>query len=216
MQQKKLQHKTSNDLEVKLLSQGYDRIVGIDEAGRGSWAGPVSVAGYVYDLKDELLPQVKDSKLIKEVKRLEIYNKLDSRRFFVAFADVKTIDRLNIYQAVIVKIKEIIKKYNDEKTFFLIDGNFNLNFGANTLQIIKGDYKHYSISAASIAAKVSRDLLMIKYSNKFPEYSFEYNKGYGTSAHLQALRRYGPCELHRISFAPIKSILKDNEHRIKR
>ncbi len=207
MQQKLQQSKTDDVLEIDLLNQGYIRVIGIDEAGRGSWAGPLAVASYEYDLNDELLTQVTDSKLINEDKRLDIYRKLDSKRFFIVYATVAEIDKLNIYQATIVKIKEIIQRYNNKHTFFLIDGKFNIDFGTNTLQVVKGDLKHYSIAAASIVAKVSRDKVMIEFAKTYPAYCFAKNKGYGTNSHQQALKQNGLCDLHRKSFAPIKEII---------
>lgn len=200
-------NKTNNRLELDLIRKGYQRIVGIDEAGRGSWAGPVAVGAYEY-LRDEAVNEsITDSKLINIKKRLEIFKEYDPKRFLVKYASPQEIDDLNISQAIIVKIKEIIEHYNAADTFFIIDGTFKCNFGVNSMQVIKGDLKHYSIAAASIAAKVSRDLLMCELAIKYPEYAFEKHKGYGTQIHAAAIERAGICEIHRKSYAPIKKYL---------
>lgn len=207
MIQKQKQNKTSASLEFELLAKGYTRVIGIDEAGRGCWAGPVAIGAYEFDLNTIVNPLVTDSKLISENKRLEIIKQFDAKRFFVAMATSQEIDIHGISRIIEIKIKEIIARYNDPHTYFLIDGQFSEKFVENSSKIIKGDLKHYSIAAASIAAKVTRDLLMQKYDLEFPNYGFAMHKGYGTQLHHEKLLQLGVTSIHRRSYAPIKKLL---------
>jgi len=207
---KKIQ--TTNNLEGKLLSSTkYSQIVGIDEAGRGAWAGPVSVGYYIYTKDTIINPIITDSKLLSHKKRQDILAKYNTASYNVLFGSPTLIDKLGIGKTIEKLILDIVKMF-DNNTFFLIDGQFSKNLGPNTLQINKGDVKHYSIAAASIGAKELRDEIMVDYGKKYPNYGFENHVGYGTKAHQEALQKYGVLDIHRKSYKPIaKLLLNTNE-----
>ena len=184
--------------ENKYWSKGCNYVLGIDEAGRGSWAGPISVAGVVLPVgyKND---EINDSKLLSAAKRQKL--------FVVPAVDV---DKYNPKQATINGMKKIIEKCNPKPDVALIDAEKIQNCKIKTESIIKGDQKSISIAAASILAKVSRDLLMCEYDKKYPEYEFAKHKGYGTLLHLKKIRKYGPIEkFHRFSYNSIKEINKN-------
>ncbi len=191
--------------EKEILNTGeYTRVVGIDEAGRGCWAGPVSVGAFVYTMPHKYIKGITDSKLLNFQKRALIYNKLITWDHFIHISDIDSINNLGIGKTVENLISEIVEMFDDGKTFFIIDGQFKRNFGKNTLKVVKADLNYYSVGAASILAKVKRDRIMSKYHKVFPDYGFDRHKGYGTLSHRMALQKYGICELHRKSFKPIK------------
>lgn len=206
--QKRTRKLPNNNLELELLSQGYNKIVGIDEVGRGCFAGPVYVCGYVYRIDSKVLDGVNDSKLISAKKRLRFYQELTKDDFVVKSLSAKDIDTTGIGMAVTNLIQDIVKGF-DDKTFFLIDGLFKENFSKNSKQVTKGDSTHYSISCASIIAKVQRDEYMQTIASKYPEYGFEKNVGYGTAIHRHAIEKYGITPIHRKSFKPMK-VYTDN------
>jgi len=200
--------------EKRLWKKGYKYIVGIDEAGRGPLAGPVA-AGAVLILEKDFkeahkIKSVKDSKKLKEGKRKEVYLNLIKNKkikWGIGMVSEKTIDKINILEAtklaMIKAVKDLEKKNGIKVDFLILDGKMKINLKIDQESIVKGDDKVFSISAASIIAKVRRDELMEKYDKKYPQYNFKKHKGYGTKEHLQKIKKYGACEIHRKSFAPI-------------
>lgn len=203
MSQKPQQNKPGFALQNRLFSQGYKYIVGIDEAGRGCLAGPVSIAAYVITQESILSDSVKDSKLLSAKQRQSLYALLNTGQFRNLLVPAGIIDQLGIAKAIESAIAEFITELASPETFFLIDGQFSRKFGPQTMQIIKGDRDHYAIACASIIAKVARDNLMADLAKEFSQYGFEIHKGYGTKLHLAKISEFGPCELHRKSFKPI-------------
>jgi ribonuclease HII len=199
--------------EEKLWSCGYDTVVGIDEVGRGPLAGPV-VSGACFlespsskDLEKILKLGIKDSKKISEKKREAIFEEVKNFKFVkwgVGIVDEKTIDKINILEASLFAMKIAVENLNIkniQNTFLLVDGRELVpNLSISQKAIISGDVKVFSIALASIMAKVTRDRMMQKYAKKYPEYSFQKHKGYGTKIHFEAIKKYGPCKIHRRSF----------------
>lgn len=192
-------------------------VAGVDEAGRGPWAGPV-VAGAVVimdkDLADELVKGLDDSKKISAKKREKLYSKLleEEQKGKVAIgvgeASAQEIDELNILQATFLAMKRAATALKVAPEFAIIDGNQTpKDFPCKTKTVIKGDAKCMSISAASIVAKVYRDRLMTELAQKYPYYAFEKNAGYGTAAHIAGLKQFGITPEHRKSYKPIKAFL---------
>ncbi len=188
---------------VNLLS-----VAGIDEAGRGPLAGPVTAAavilpkGFCHDLLD-------DSKKLSEKKRELIYEDLMADKGVLwgySFADADEIDEINILKATHAAMARAARQLEMDPVYFLIDGLAVPNFPFASEGIVKGDGKSLSIAAASIIAKVVRDRKMLEYAEEFPEYGFERHKGYGTKFHLEALREHGPTKIHRQSFAPVAQL----------
>lgn len=194
--------------ELQYISSGkYDRVVGIDEAGRGCWAGPLAVGASIVCRNTDSHPRVRDSKLLKAAEREEIFTFITDADHQVQLAEVEEIDKLGIGQTVTKLIHKIVEMFDDGRTMFLVDGQFAADFGPNSEQIIKGDSKYYSIAAASILAKVSRDRIMIELDSEFPKYAFAQHKGYGTKLHRESLELHGPCVHHRRSFKPISTMI---------
>ena len=203
--------------DFELENEYKDVVVGIDEAGRGPWVGPV-VAGAVFFVKKEvnpyLLENLNDSKKISKKKREILYDLLleeqnkGNVKIGIGEASSKEIDELNILNATFLAMKRALEKCEVKPSMVLIDGNrVPKNFEFSAKAIIKGDAKSYSISAASIVAKVYRDKLMEEMSVKYPNYGFENNAGYGTKEHIEALKKYGITPEHRMSYKPIKEFL---------
>lgn len=204
--------------EKKLLRQGYKLVAGLDEAGRGPLAGPVVAAAVnlkfeIFNLKsilnNPIFKKIKDSKKLNAKQREEIYETLIKHpgvRWGVGVVSEKVIDKINILEASKLAMQKAVKNLSPD--FLLIDGNFKLN-KINILQksVIKGDSKVFSIAAASIIAKVTRDRLMQKYHKKYPQYGFDCHKGYGTRAHFESLEKFGPCKIHRKTFYPVSSLV---------
>lgn len=215
------------DLEKQLFSEGYDFVIGIDEAGRGPLAGPVvACATTVRNDKfpmanDKKWELIRDSKTLSEKQREKIFDFICENFYVgVGICDHKTIDRMNILEAsflamkkAIVELKSKIIRHggqNDfnEKSIILVDGNKIIpNLSMEQKAVIGGDKLIKSISAASIIAKVTRDRIIREADKIYPEYGFAMHKGYGTKKHFEALKKYGPCEIHRKSFAPVKGML---------
>ncbi len=179
----------------------YKYICGIDEVGRGPLAGPV-VAGAVILPKDCDLLYLNDSKKLTENKREELYDKIMESAVSAAigYGSPERIDEINILQADYEAMKEAIGKLTVKPTLLLNDAVTLPDMDIKQVPIIKGDAKSASIAAASIIAKVTRDRMMVEYAKIFPEYGFDSNKGYGSAAHIEALKKYGPCPIHRRSF----------------
>lgn len=196
-----------SDLSHETLwrAAGYRHIAGIDEAGRGPLAGPVFAAAVVLP-EDYEHGWLNDSKQLSESRREALYQELtqDPRVVWAsASVDVETIDRCNILQATHLAMRQAFAKLQPSADFALIDGRPLPEFPVPHRGIVKGDSLSLSIAAASIIAKVERDRLLLAAAELYPHYGFEKHKGYGTAAHLDALRRFGPCPLHRRSFAPV-------------
>jgi ribonuclease HII len=194
--------------EKKLWKQNYKNVVGIDEAGRGPLAGPVVTASVCFEknfkIKDLKNFNINDSKKLSEKQREELYKILTNHKnikWGVGIVSEKVIDKINILQATKLAMEKSFKNLNAD--FLLIDGNLKIHCATEQKSIIKGDAKVFSIAAASIIAKVTRDKLMQKYHKKYPEYNFLKNKGYGTKAHFVSIEKFGPCKIHRKSFYPI-------------
>ena len=179
----------------------YQYICGIDEVGRGPLAGPV-VAGAVILPKDCCILYVNDSKKLSETKREELYDEIMDKAVAVGlgFVDNSRIDEINILQATYEAMRQALGKLCPQPDILLNDAVTIPEVSVKQVPIIKGDAKSISIGAASIVAKVTRDRMMVEYSKEFPEYDFAKNKGYGSAGHIEAIRKYGPCSLHRRSF----------------
>ena len=189
-------------------------LVGIDEVGRGAWAGPVAVGGYMFSLNSKVIAGIKDSKLLSSKQRETLYKKIyEPVCSFVEFGDVDTINKFGINNTITTLIKKVISKTFRKESYYLIDGIFKDSFTQNCSKIIKGDLLHYSISCASILAKVSRDKAMDNLSKQYPDYHFDLNKGYGTQKHQDALKIYGITKIHRINYKPIALLYKSNGNR---
>ncbi len=187
------------------LASGHTLICGIDEAGRGPWAGPVSAAAVILD-RGNIPEGLNDSKKLTEAKREALYPQI------MATADVglglvsaQEIDEINILQATYLAMQRAIANLKSKPTLALIDGNRAPKLFCATQTIIGGDAKSLSIAAASIIAKVTRDRIMLELDQQFPHYGFAKHKGYGTAAHATALAQHGPCTEHRRSFKPIST-----------
>ena len=198
-------------------------VVGIDEAGRGPWAGPV-VAGAVviknHNLSQLLLDGLDDSKKLSGKKREllyeELFNEQKKGNLYIGIgeADCREIDNLNILQATFLAMKRAVAELPLCPDVALIDGNLAPgDFVCPVRTIIKGDALCMSISAASIVAKVYRDRLMCDLAQKYPHYGFEKNAGYGTKAHIEGLQKYGITPEHRKSYKPIQEVIKNHSHR---
>lgn len=186
-----------------------DLICGVDEAGRGPWAGPVTAAAVILDPSQPIVG-LTDSKKISEKKRFALEPEIKSKVAFwcVAHAEPDEIDRINIREATFLAMQRAIAGLGQTPSRILIDGNALPNdLPAPAEAIIKGDLKEPAISAASILAKTERDRLMERYCERYPGYGFGGHKGYGTAAHAEALRTLGPCPIHRTSFAPVRKAM---------
>ena len=180
---------------------------GIDEVGRGCLAGPV--ISCVIILKRDINKKIlKDSKSITFKQRIRIANYIKKNSWYaIGSASVKEIDKYNIFNATLLSMERAVKKLKKKPNIFLVDGTHAPKKLKNSKTIIKGDQKIKCISAASILAKVYRDLYMIKLSNKYPNYKWHKNFGYGTSQHLHALKKFGVTDYHRKSYRPVHKIL---------
>lgn len=193
-------------------------VAGVDEAGRGPWVGPVVAGCAVFlrrDVDERLLQNLNDSKKLSKKKREMLYELLQEEKakgtmlIGIGEASAKEIDEINILNASFLAMKRAVLAAGVMPDLVLVDGNREpKNFGFKTKAVIKGDAKSYSISAASILAKVYRDRLMEKMAEVYPEYGFEKNAGYGTKAHIEGLKSFGVTPEHRKSYAPIKEFLK--------
>ncbi|MFH1823072.1 MAG: ribonuclease HII [Patescibacteria group bacterium] len=196
--------------EKKLFSQGYNLIGALDEAGRGPLAGPVVAACVVFNANISInndLIRVNDSKKLSEKIREALFE-LIKQNFIevgVGICDHRTIDRINILQATFLAMKKAISSVRNRPDFIIIDGSLKLpNCSTPQQPYVKGDERLFTIAAASIIAKVTRDRLMQEMDKLYPNYGFGKHKGYGTKLHLEKLKQYGPCAIHRLSFNNVK------------
>lgn len=190
---------------------GFARIAGIDEAGRGPLAGPVTAAAVVLP-DDYEHPILNDSKQLGEKRRDALYEEItrDPRIVWAsARVEADEIDRINILRATHLAMARAFEKLDPRPDLALIDGKPVKSFPSEHRAIVKGDSLSLSIAAASIIAKVERDRIMLAFAGSYPGYGFERHKGYGTAAHLEALNRLGPCPIHRRSFAPVAQLELD-------
>ncbi len=187
--------------DLKFLNNGYNLLVGIDEAGRGPLAGPVVAAAVIFE-KETFIEGINDSKKLTSKQREVLSKIIKEQALSYAFGIVnhKTIDKINILQATLKAMRSAFNKLDKNADLVIIDGNKSFVSSVPTKTIIKGDGKSFSIAAASILAKVKRDEIMRKASLKYPQYSWQTNKGYGTRQHIEAIKKYGYTELHRKSF----------------
>lgn len=186
-----------------------DLICGVDEAGRGPWAGPVTAAAVILNPAQPILG-LTDSKKISEKKRFALEPEIKAKAAFwcVAHAEPDEIDQLNIREATFLAMTRAIAGLGVTPTSIIIDGNaLPRDLPAPAEAIIKGDLTEPAISAASILAKTKRDRLMVAFANTYPGYGFAGHKGYGTAAHSEALQKLGPCPIHRTSFAPVRKAM---------
>lgn len=189
------------EIENSIYDSGIELICGVDEAGRGPLAGPVCAAAVILPRGFEI-EGLNDSKKLSEKKRDELFDviKDNAISYGIAFASVEEIEQLNILSATMLAMNRAISQLKPQPQLALIDGNRNKEIEINSQCVVKGDSRCADIAAASILAKVSRDRYMLEMAKKYPEYYFEKHKGYGTKLHYEALREYGPSEIHRLSF----------------
>jgi ribonuclease HII len=187
--------------ENLLAEQGYTKIAGVDEAGRGPLAGPVVSAAVVLP-SDFQSCGVTDSKKLSPSRRARLFDHIydQARAIGIGIVDPLEIDRINILQAAKLSMVLALANLGTPPDYVLVDGNFRLETRLPHQPIVKGDARSISIAAASIVAKVSRDRLMLRYHDEFPQYGFGRHKGYPTKAHKAAIARHGPCRIHRRSF----------------
>ena len=188
-------------IEDACREEGYQVICGVDEAGRGPLAGPVYAAAVI--LPDHIdIPGLTDSKKLSDKKRRELEPIIKEKAiaWAVGCAMPQEIDEINILQATYLAMERAIAQLEGKADLALIDGNRAKDFGLAVKTVVKGDSRSANIAAASILAKVTRDALMEKLDATYPQYGFAVHKGYGTKRHYEALREFGPCDVHRMSF----------------
>ncbi|HRS96943.1 MAG TPA: ribonuclease HII [Smithella sp.] len=190
-----------NTFEKKAYQEGYQWVAGIDEAGRGPLAGPVVAAAVILP-PDYFNDEIKDSKKLKAAQRESLFETIqrDALAVGVSIAEAETIDKVNILNATLQTMKEAVLELDNSPDFLLIDGNHTIPMVTPQKTIVKGDELSISIAAASIIAKVTRDRIMEMYHRQYPQYNFHRNKGYGTKEHIDAIRQFGLCKIHRRSF----------------
>ena len=189
------------EIEQSYFDSGVQIICGVDEAGRGPLAGPVCAAAVILPPNAEI-PGLNDSKKLSDKRRRELYPVIMEQAvaYGIGFADHKEIDEINILQATFLAMERALFQLSVKPELALIDGNRKKDFGIPVKTVVHGDSLSASIAAASILAKVTRDDLMLKMAEEYPQYGFEIHKGYGTKAHYQALAEYGPSPIHRMTF----------------
>ena len=201
--------KPTFEIEKELLFMGYNIIAGVDECGRGPGAGPVVAAAVIIPLEvmHDLIGEVNDSKKLSDKRRKELCKKIVyGCDVGIGSIDNNIIDDINILEATKLAMRLALNELEQEPTYILIDGNFVIKeLVIPHHPVIKGDSLSLSIAAASIVAKVYRDEIMIKLHEQFPLYGWDKNKGYLTKDHINALKEYGPCKYHRLSFNKVGS-----------
>ena len=183
-------------------------VCGVDEAGRGPWAGPVSAAAVI--LNPARMPQgLNDSKKLTALarERLEIEIKVQAVAWSVGFASAEEIDQINILQATGLAMRRAVEGLHITAAYALVDGNYAFKLPCPVKTVVKGDALSCSIAAASILAKTARDRLMAQMDEIYPAYGFAAHKGYHAPIHVEALRTHGPCAIHRMTWAPIRLVL---------
>ena len=189
--------------EKQLLKNGVTYIAGVDEVGRGPLAGPVVCAAVIMPLEEsEIIEGVDDSKKIAEKKREKLSELIKQKALAYCIFEVseQEIDEINILEATKKGMRNALLGLNIKPDFVLTDGNMTLDIPFRQQSIVKGDALSYTIGCASIIAKVYRDNLMVEYAKTYPMYAFDKNKGYGTAVHINAIKEYGICPIHRKTF----------------
>ena len=183
-------------------------VCGVDEAGRGPWAGPVSAAAVILDPARTPVG-LDDSKKLGERRReaLEVEIKASALAWGVGFASVEEIAELNILQATGLAMRRAVEALAVPPAFILVDGSYRFDLPAPVRPVVRGDSLSASIAAASILAKTARDRVMVELDQAWPDYGFAAHKGYHAPVHVEALQRLGPCPAHRLSWAPIRALL---------
>lgn len=203
MKEKELERLTQlKEIEKDLYQKGFQKIAGIDEAGRGPLAGPVVVAGVIMP-PDSMIEGVNDSKKVSEKKREKLYDLIleEAISYSVAIIEQDVIDDINILNATKQGVTTVVEDFEVKPDLILVDALTHINTkGIPYDSIIKGDAKCYNIAAASIIAKVTRDRIMRQWDEIYPQYGFSGHKGYGTAKHIAAIKEYGLCPIHRRSF----------------
>lgn len=206
-------------IETDFLQSGYEFIAGIDEAGRGALAGPLSVALVIFPkeyfkMPTPFLDEVVDSKKINFKKRIQLYEVVKEKSLFCEYIHIPSniVDEMNVNSATEFAIKKLFKRVQNSCDYLLLDGTFKFDLPIKYSSIKKGDSISKSIAAASICAKVTRDLYMIKIAEQYPEYHFEKHFGYGTASHRETIRNNGGTPIHRVTYNPLKNMLKENEN----
>ncbi len=200
---KKISMEEKLKIERALQEKGYRYIAGVDEVGRGPLAGPVVCAAVIMPLDEsEIIEGVDDSKKVSEKKREKLAELIKEKALCYAIFEVdeKKIDEINILEATKEGMKQALLALKITPDVVLTDGNMTIDIPFKQHSIIHGDALSYSIGAASIVAKVYRDKMMDEYAKVYPKYAFEKNKGYGTAVHIQAIKEYGLCPIHRRTF----------------
>lgn len=202
MKEKEIERLTNMlEIEHRLYDKGYINIAGIDEAGRGPLCGPVVAAAVILP-KDKKIEGVNDSKKLTEKKRELLYDDImnEAVAVGVGISEVDVIEKVNILNATKIAMKKAIENLKVKPDYCLIDGNQMIDISIDAETVVSGDAKSESIAAASIIAKVTRDRMLIEYDKLYPEYGFAKHKGYGTKAHIEAIKKYGLTPIHRPSF----------------
>jgi len=196
------------DYETKAREKGYRLVAGADEAGRGPLAGPVVAAAVVLP-PDAILQGLDDSKKLSPAKREELFPKIQTQAiaYGVAVVNPEVIDEINILQAALLAMKQAVEMFPSDPDLLLIDGNQKIDSSIEQWTIVKGDAKSFSISAASVLAKVTRDHIMEDYHHLYPQYEFARHKGYGTRLHRDLIAEHGPCPIHRSTFKGVAEYL---------
>ncbi|VAX26054.1 Ribonuclease HII [hydrothermal vent metagenome] len=198
--------------ETQARNLGHEVIAGVDEAGRGPLAGPVVAAAVILPgglVIDGLTDSKKLSPKDRERFYFEILDKALSAKSHVVEPSV--VDKINVLQAALLAMVEAVKKLTPRPDYTLIDGNQPIDWAGPQKSVVKGDSLSYSIAAASVIAKVTRDRLMVEYGRRYPEYGFENHKGYGAKTHKAAIAKYGPCPIHRKTFRGVREYLSIEE-----
>lgn len=194
----------------KIVSNPLAEICGLDEAGRGPWAGPL-VAGAVMFKQDIRLKGLKDSKQLTKAEREKFYDILIAKTFYgIGVVEAWEIDQLGLIEATNLAFLRALEQLPQKPSYIVVDGRDKLKFPWPFTSIIKGDEKVKIIACASILAKVTRDRLMEKLADQYPQYGFAEHKGYGTKFHQKALQEYGPCDIHRKSYKPLHRFLQQD------
>lgn len=202
-------HQDLRGFEIAAHTRGYHRVAGVDEAGRGPLAGPV-VAAAVILTDDAPLDGIRDSKQLTSRQRSAVYRRIcrDALAIGVGVIDAGVIDHINILQSALLAMAVAVEHLEPPADFLLIDGTHCTALPLPQQAIPKGDARSVSIAAASIVAKVTRDRLMERYHERFPDYGFSRHKGYPTRAHRDAVLKFGCCPIHRRSFKGVKETLE--------
>ena len=189
------------EIENSHYEKGIVTICGVDEAGRGPLAGPVCAAAVILPA-GLVIPGLDDSKKLTDKRRRELFPVIQENAlaYGIAFASHEEIDQINILQATFLAMERALAQLKIRPELALIDGNRQKDFGINVETVVKGDSRSANIAAASVLAKVTRDIYMEEMAQQYPQYGFEIHKGYGTKAHYEALRQHGPSPIHRMTF----------------